>query len=224
LSRFFVLSPPERMGRLAEWNDSVEVASIVCPTHAGHRRPGRRVSPLAVVLPDAEVADFVWTWAGELMVREQVANDLIDEGITGIVLDPVAVSLRRGGAPAPPLFEVRVTGWGGVAPEESGASLNRTKSCAECGLLIYTPFTNAAMLVPENQWDGSDVFLLWPLPRYVFVTRRVVELIRAKGWKGVSIVPAEELESTATELSPGRLSFYMPMERAIELGSVAGIS
>lgn len=224
MSRFFVLGPPERTTRLAEWDDSVEVASIVCPTHTGHRRAGRRVSALAVTIPDAETADFIWTWAGELMVREHVAQELRTAGLTGFELDPVVVRLRRSTECAPSLFEMRTTGWGGIAPEQAGVILDRSRSCPDCGLLIYSSFTDAAKLVSESQWDGSDVFLLWPLPRYVFVTKRVVDLIRTRGWKGVSITPLEKLESAVAELNPGRLSFYLPMARAIALGSAAGIS
>ena len=224
MSRFFVLSPPVRTTRLAEWADSVEVESIACPTHQGHRRAGRRVSQLAITLPDAEIADFVWTWAGELLVAEHVVSGLLSARITGFDVHPVSVRLRRTGVTPPEVFELRVTGWGGVAPSESGVVLDRTKSCADCGLLIYTAFTDPAKLVSESRWDGSDVFLVWPLPKYVFVTKRVVELIKTKGWKGVSIQRLEDLKSATTELSPGRLSFYMPSGRAVELGAAAGIS
>jgi hypothetical protein len=81
----------------------------------------------------------------------------------------------------PLLWELAVTGWGGIAPESSGVMLDHSASCSECGLLIYTSFTDASRLVDEKQWDGSDIFMVWPLPKFVMVANSVAELIRAEG-------------------------------------------
>ena len=41
----------------------------------------------------------------------------------------------------------------------------------------YSDFTNPEFLIDESQWDGSDFFMVWPLPRFIFVSNRGPRLI-----------------------------------------------
>ena len=113
-----------------------------------------------------------------------------------------------------------------MAKSESGIRLDEAKSCSVCGHLRYTELLNAEQLIDESKWDGSDFFMVWPLPKYVFVTERVVNVIREHHLTGVRIVPVSELKPSRHVIpgySPGRLSYSMPEKRARELGEPLGI-
>jgi hypothetical protein len=90
-------------------------------------------------------------------------------------------------------------------------------------MLVYSGLTTPESLFKERQWDGSDIFIIWPLPRFIFVSDRVARLLRAEEITGVQLTRLEELPQTPATLSPGRLSYWMPRERARQLGAPLGI-
>ncbi len=102
--------------------------------------------------------------------------------------------------------------------------LNDGASCPDCGLLVYSSFTNPSELIDTSLWDGSDVFMVWPLPKFIFVSERVAQLVRNHHLTGVVLQRPEELQATSGTLSPGRLSYRMPEARARELGGHLGIA
>jgi hypothetical protein len=66
--------------------------------------------------------------------------------------------------------------------------------------------------------------MIWPLPRFRFVTERVVETCQRHGVTGVAFSPNWPItRKENTGFSPGRLSYYMPQERAHFLGESLGI-
>ncbi|HXG59893.1 MAG TPA: hypothetical protein VNO22_00835 [Planctomycetota bacterium] len=67
-----------------------------------------------------------------------------------------------------------------------------------------------------SQWDGSDFFMIWPMPRYIFITEKVARLIQDEGWVGARIYPMEELKP-CEGFAPGKRSYSMPEERAQKL-------
>jgi hypothetical protein len=223
---FWKLSSPDGTGKLADWDQSVQLGGpIRCPRDPGHQRAGRRLTDLAVVLPSLTVADFLWTWNSECLVQTHVVDLFRSEGITGFEVRPARARFENEPDLSPPeLGELVVTGWGGVAPPESGVKLDEIASCRACGLLVYSSFTDPSRLVDKRQWDGSDVFVVWPLPKFVFVTRRVAQLIKAHELTGVSLEVPEQLRPSGSTISPGRLSYRMPEARARELGEHLGIA
>ena len=80
----------------------------------------------------------------------------------------------------------------------------------------------SASLIDPQQWDGGDFFMVWPLPRYIFATDKVVKFMRDEKLTGIAFTPLDQLKS-GSELGPGRLSDYMPEDRAHELGDSLGI-
>src|SRR5207244_4348579 len=88
--------------------------------------------------------------------------------------------------------ELVVTGWGGVAPKSSGVRL--IESCSNCGLLTYSRVLEWTNLFDERQWDGSEIFIIWPLPRYIMVTNRVASLINSNRLTGVKCVPLSQIK------------------------------
>jgi hypothetical protein len=72
----------------------------------------------------------------------------------------------------------------------------------------YTIRCQPGPLIDPGQWDGSDFFTIWPLPKCIFVSARVTDVIRAECYQGVKLVPADEVRfgmrsETVCELGPG---------------------
>jgi hypothetical protein len=225
LTNFWLLSAPDDTRGHADWDDSVDLAGpIVCPVYPAHQRAGKRTSALHVVLPSAQVCDFVWTWTSECLVQESVLSLFEAEGVTGFVAEQATARFARPDREAPRLSEIVPTGWGGIAPKESGVRLMPEASCQYCGLLVYSGFKRAVDLIDETQWDGSDVFIVWPFPRLLIVTERVARLIEAHELSGARLQRLADVRGTQQTVSPGRLSYWMPEERARSLGSSVGIA
>jgi hypothetical protein len=147
------------------------------------------------------------------------------QGFTGFETKPVRARYRSGVGTPPVLWELAITGWGGIAAPESGIELDAEKSRMDpndWGYLKYTGLSHPEHLVDEDRWDGSDFFMVWPLPKYIFVSERVAEFIREKELTGARLVPLTEMRKSEG-FTPGRLSHYMPDARAKELGEPLGI-
>ena len=87
-----------------------------------------------------------------------------------------------------------------------------------CDLTVYSCFSDASSLFDKTQWDGSDIFLIWPLPRYIFVSDRVRQLIIDGGLRGAVLVPPDELQCKSGTLTPGSLGdwFQTPPGAGLE--------
>jgi hypothetical protein len=145
-------------------------------------------------------------------------------GLTGFGVRPVKARYKRADVEPPCLWELVVTGWAGMAPPESGVRL--IEDCPACGLKVYSAWTNPERLIAPSQWDGSDFFMVWPLPMDIFVTEHVAQVIGEKRLSGGVLEPFEDITfplEVVPKLSPGRLSYHMPEPRARELGEPLGI-
>ncbi len=222
-SPFWCLRGAESTSKLAEWVSSeMGLESIICPRHDGHQRPGKRLTNLSVALRGNVVEDFVWTWYSECLIQDHVLELFQKNAITGVEVKPVkAVFKRRTDRVPPRLWEIVVTGWAGMAPPESGIMVK--DRCEACNLARYSGCTSLGKLIDISQWDGSDVFMVWPLPKFRFVTDRVAHLIRENRLTGVELRRPEELGDLSRGFGPGRLSYWMPEARARELGEPLGI-
>jgi hypothetical protein len=168
------------------------------------------------------IGDFLWTWYSECLITDKVAALLKEYNITGYELWPVEIANRD--LPSK-IWELRILGWSGMAKHESGISLNKEKSCKYCHYRSYTSLKEPKLLIDENQWDGSDIFMVWPMPISIFVSQKVNDLIEKEKLTGCKIIPVEQLPLDRYEsgFAPGRLSYYMPDERAKLLGEPLGI-
>jgi hypothetical protein len=222
VSSFWCLSGSESTARLAKWaDDEVETERIICPINDGHQRGGKRLTDLSVVLPHKSVEDFVWTWYSECLLQDHVLELFRSCGFSGFHVNPAAARYNRASRQTPPkLWEFVVTGWAGVAPAISGIRLK--ERCEACKHTVYSGCTNANALIDFSQWDGSDFFIVWPMPRFIFVTDRVAQMIRENKLTGVALKAPGDLD-ISDGFSPGLLSYYMPEKRAAELGIASGI-
>jgi len=197
--------------------------SVVCPVVPGHRRRGPRKGALSVLLPPAAQLDFVWTWFSDCLVTSKVVDCLQKSGLRGFEVRQAKVRLKDHAGEAPSLWELVVTGWAGIAPSDSGIRLE--ESCPACGNLTYTNLRDPRRLFDPNQWDGSDCFMIWPLPRYIFVSSKVFDVVRNAGFTGARFRDLQSMkpDEFSSSFSPGRLSYWMPDPRAHELGDPLGI-
>lgn len=222
--QFWQLTDPGSQSSLAEWDDGMDFERITCSLKPGHQRPGKRFGELRVILPNRPVQDFVWTWISDCLIQDHVLELFKQNSLTGYMVKPVKARFKRSGSPAPPrLWEVVVTGWGGMASADSGVRL--LESCPGCGHLRYSAETPGSKIIDPAQWDGSDFFIVWPYPRFILISDRVAQLIRDNRIEGAQLQRFEENRKprVGDGLSPGRLSYWFPLERAKEIGRPLGI-
>jgi hypothetical protein len=199
----------------------MDLESVKCPINEGHQRSGRRLNDLTVTLPAGEVEDFVWTWYSECLIQDDVLHFLRNQKFAGFDVKSVKARFKSRTQSRPPkLWELIVTGWAGMAPPESGVHL--VEHCPACNHRVYSGYSDPEKLIKESQWDGSDFFIVWPLPRFIFVSDRLAQAIGNAKLKGTRIIALEQL-GPCDGLTPGRLSYYMPDERARLLGEPLGI-
>jgi len=200
---------------LLEWSDSVELEGVTCPIDPGHQRPGRRLTPLSVKLPSGKHTDLMWTWYSDLLLNAHAAQIFSDNHLSGYELVPAEIMGNGTNGAPPELWEFKVTGWAGAAPPESGIELE--DRCAACKHSHYSPYTHPEKLINKDQWDGSDFFIVWPLPRYIFVTERVVQVVRENHLTGAAFENIEELKVENTGFSPGLLEYWFSESRIASL-------
>jgi len=219
---FWYLEGPTQDRQLGTWASEVELDQVICPLVQDHKRAGRRLTKLSIVLPSKVTKDFVWTWNGDLLITERCLTTLRNAHVTGFEVRGAKATYEQSVDGTPPkLYELVVTGWAGLPAPEAGLSL--IKSCAGCGILRYS-IADPARLIDASTWDGSDILMVWPLPLFRFASDRAAEVIRREKLTGAKLLPAIEvpLEKNAT-VGPGRLSHWMPDKRARELGEPLGI-
>ncbi len=219
-SKFFHLGSGDSTSKLAEWAPGeVDVETVTCSANEGHQHPGKRLTDLSVILPGNTVEDIVWTWYSECLLTDHALDLFKAAGFTGFEVRPVKARYKRADSGPPRLWELVMTGWAGVAPPESGIRL--IEACPSCGHLRYSACTNPRSLIDPGKWDGSDVFMVWPLPAYVFITERVALMIQENDLSGGVLKQVGKLvfsSGIGAGFSPGRLSYHMPDRRARELG------
>jgi len=221
-AHFYLLREPERNQCVAALKESspYEMQKIRCPIKPGHSR-ARRSSHLDMVVPCDPPPDVIFTWMSECLIQDRVRRIFESEGLKGFSALRAKAVVKKTGA-AISVHELAVTGWGGIAPTASG--IREVERCPGCGLLAYSALEAPEKLIDPGNWDGSDFFMIWPLPKFHFVTERVVEVCQLYKITGASFTrdwPASAAANTG--YSPGRLSYYMPYERARLLGGEHGI-
>ena len=236
---FWKLDAPDSIRGLAEASSEYE-PSIICPLDSGHQRSGRRIGDLQVELTSTWMADFVWRWLGiTSLLPDRTLALFRAAGLTGFDVRPVTTRWKvrtmqpgpedltpdsnpgvaervAAQTPVPRLWELVVTGWGGVIPSEFGLRL--VESCSACGLKEYSLDMDPERLIDEGQWDGSDFFKVWPFG-ITFVTDRVAQLMQEHGLHGAMLRPLSSLWSGDTCTSGLPLSEYLPAARAREVSA-----
>jgi hypothetical protein len=175
-----------------------------------------------VIVPGKKAPDIITAWTSEWFIREHVYQLFVESNLTGFWTQPASAIMKRTGE-AVHVRRLLTSGWAGIAPPESG--IRETLRCPVCGMLEYSQMTNPAMLINSEKWDGSDFFMIWPLPMFIFGTERVVSLVKSAGFTGARFMSEfpEPDPHVGGGFTPGRLSYYMPEDRAHLLGDASDI-
>ena len=88
--------------------------------------------------------------------------------------------------------------------------------------------SDPSQLIDEDQWTGEDFFIVWPMPGYIFVMQRVVEVFQAANVKSCRIRKLEsglrgESFSGTDSFRTESLAVFLPVDLAIKYGKPLGI-
>lgn len=216
----FVLRRSRSIACAASLISDRDYEPIICPAVPGHRSSRRLPGPVTIDLDESDSAECLWTMLGDCLMGAHVIEELRSNGCERFEEGLVKAS---GQSQIGTVYrQFRATGWGGVAPPESGVALQYR--CEFCGHLRYSPLTHPERLFDRTQWDGSDIFMIWPLPMFIFVSPRAAKILQDLEVLGVDVIPITALRVGDSGFSPGRLSSWLPQRRADELGLQLGIA
>ncbi len=199
------------------YTSSMRMETTLCPLNAGrpsqHAMRQRWIRPLQVVGSVQRMSDFEWSVYNDIFVEEDIARKLLSEGFSGFEFRPAELFTTTETPIGRPLFELRVTGWGGMAHPSSGIRIK--EKCPRCGRTVYTNWTKAENLFDVDRWDGTDFFLIWPMPKYVFITDEVAKFISREGFTGLTVRALRDFPgSIAGGYSPGHIEDWYEEEQA----------
>jgi hypothetical protein len=164
-SEFYLFRAPESDRCLCTFapDATVRKEQITCPINPGHGRNGRFLSDFDLVVPCSPPADVLFDWGTHRFVQEKALDIIRSEGLTGFWTKPAKARMKRTGESVP-IRQLCVSGWGGVVAPESGIRMD--EYCPGCQFSHYSPMTDPASLIDPLAWDGSDFFIIWPLPGF----------------------------------------------------------
>lgn len=164
--------------------------------------------PFNCIVRKQQMADIIWSGILQCLISNHVLNLFREEGLTGFEVHPADVRLMFPHDPKEAVFwQLTVTGWGGMAGPSSGI---RTISHATRSD-VYSHCTRPAAIIDQKQWDGSDFFIVWPIPNYWWVSSRVAALLKRNKLKRCRLVSPQDLE------------FSMPVGSRVRTGTTSTI-
>lgn len=102
-------------------------------------------------------------------------------------------------------------GWGGIAGESAGVRL--AEECPSCGFLEHSGVTDWSKVLDLDQWDRSDLFIVWPLPRYIMASEKAASVLEGSNLSGIRLTRLAEMRPIEGSLTPGRVSSWLPARR-----------
>ena len=203
--RFYQLYHKDSRGKFIELNHDDPGRRLFrnpCPVHGKFGGAGYWDGNLNILLEGDNIGDIEWTYGSDCLIQDHVLQTFKDEGLTGFTVKALGKTTETDKKKYKPvnLHELVVTGWGGDASPESGAALQ--EYCPICFRARFSGITDFSKLIDINQWDNSDFFIIWPLPLYIFVTEKVSDILRQKGFSGYELTPVQDLRPISG-LGPG---------------------
>lgn len=167
---------------------------IYCKLDPRHRRGGKRLGNLQLILPTSKLSDFMWTWMGPV-VTKKVLELFNYSGFTGYEALPATIIKMRNRRrsteiPIPEVWELKITGKGGDAHPDS--DIRVLYVCPECGYTRYSSFQEG-IIVDNNKWDGTDFFTVNGYPLFFLIAKRVKDLIVDNKLTNCAIIKTEDL-------------------------------
>jgi hypothetical protein len=183
---FYHLSQDENYKEV-EYEQGTDWETIKCKINSGHQRAGKRLGQLRINIRSKKIADFLWTFLGEIIISDEVLKVFKENHITGFEVKPVEVCNVN---VSQHYWELEIKGSGGEADLSSGIFLKKECSC--CHLKRYSAFENGIIVKTEN-WDGSDIFTMTGYSGYVLISEKLKKIIENGNFKGLQMVPSETL-------------------------------
>jgi hypothetical protein len=91
------------------------------------------------------------------------------------------------------------------------------EECGFCKRRVFSGHTNPNQLFNFEDWDGSDLFMIWPLPRYIMASGATRDVISHHRFTGVTVKPLATLPMPiAGTLTPGNLGDWLEADRVEE--------
>jgi hypothetical protein len=216
---YFELHGPDSQHLSA--TDTVEDANEtrLCRATSGYsqHRSLRRVADLFLEVKHTRRDQWIISAFFEGMVMHtRLLEEFERRGFTGYRLRPATVRFRDGSL-SHEYSQIVVSGWAGVAPPESGIEL--IEACGDCGYKRYSPLQHPEHLIDWSQWTGDDFFIVWPLPKYMMITRRVADVLAELKVKSYCLKdPRVSQQQYSFGYTVGALSDYVPEDLAIRYG------
>jgi hypothetical protein len=156
-----------------------------------------------------------------LVMHVSVLEKFERRKITGYRLRPATVRFRDGSI-SRDYSQLMVTGWAGIAPPESGIEL--IEACGECGYKRYSALKHPEHLIDRSQWSGEDFFMVWPLPNYIMITKRVAGVLAELKVKSYQLKDPRRLKQAYSfGYTVGPLSQFLPEDLAMKYGGTLGL-
>jgi hypothetical protein len=134
----------------------------------------------------SQVCDILWTGFPPLVCFSRRVIDLLTaEKISGWSTFPVQVFSRKD-EPIPDYYGFSVTS------KECRRDFERSELIPYPGYSGYGPkMANKGLFFCEEDWDGSDIFLIWP--GMIIFSEKVYKLFAKENVKNVKLIPLPEV-------------------------------
>lgn len=194
MNKFYQLRDPQNLSdkKYAWWSDSVKLSRITCSKTKGHQRAGERITELTVKLPN-NTDNIIWTWYSDCLIDDFVRSLLVENNITGYKLGKVNIERdkRKGKKACTNLYELIVTGNAGNIHPTSGYKI--LEICEQCGVKKIQPFING-LIVNNDTWDHSDIFIVKEYPKFILVTEKVKDLLEKNEITSCVFIPTDQIK------------------------------
>ncbi|MEW6103874.1 MAG: hypothetical protein AB1630_08715 [bacterium] len=181
---------------ISDSNERVGWCPIYGKVHAPILRKREDVI-LTIDLPSPNIPDILNTWNSTWIITDETVQLFKSQGFTGYELKPVIINtIKRMRKPReiPKLWHFVTTGFAGMAYPSSYIKALDIGGCDFCNKIAFSYCPNkSASLVDTSQWDGSDFFFIYPVPRLTFITQRVKDFIEENRLTGCKFNTLDEI-------------------------------
>lgn len=220
---YFNLHWPKSERLMGENQSYANREDTECPITTEHIDGSRRVGPLSVRLAhNLRDETMIWCWIEGLVIHRRLLTEFEQHRLTGFRTQPAAVRFSDNSI-SNDYLEFVVTGWAGLARQESGIQLR--DSCPACHWKKYSGIANYEKLIDWDQWTGDDFFIVWPMPKFILMTERAAMLLLENAVKSFTLGALDDVDPPVgrSGFTVGRLSSYLPEDLAIKYGSEHGL-
>jgi hypothetical protein len=215
MHRIYWLDPSVREEDRLRYGSGMKFETELCRGNPNHTERQTRPHQLRLIVPSPPLTDFQWTPYEEAIVSSNVVTVFQASGLIGYEFRKIQALNTMGEPTNRELYEMRITGWGGTARRQSGVRV--LEECGFCKRRVFSGCTNPNQLFNFEDWDGSDLFMIWPLPRYIMASGAAREVIVHHRFTGVTVKPLEKLPvPIAGTLTPGNLRDWLDGDRVGE--------